>query len=552
MDCSLRIVSILTHARGRIGLPRRAALLPALFAFVVMLGVLSPSEAYGDDKPLERLGSVSFPISCASGSQAPFERGVALLHSFWHDEAEHQFQQIEQQDPECAMAYWGEAMGVHYQLLWLHWSEAAMQRGQALVERAQKAQKASAREREYIAALLDFFETPAGATVDARSLRYSNAMEQLHSAYPDDREATAFYALSLLESASGSDLTLTNQRKALAILDREFKKAPDHPGLAHYIIHAADTPELAPLGLAAARKYAAIAPSSPHALHMPGHIFARLGLWQEDIQSNLASLAAARAPSPVHIGAENQVHAMEFLQYAYLQMGEDQKASELVKQVSSIRQADVDPALVDYMNYARTHFPAIQHLEQHDWKAALEDKPPADAQPVNVATTYWAHAVAAGHLHDAAGAQQAASAYRAQLEAERAMHPTRVSGMKPYLDEADAWAAFAAGDEAAALQMMRAVADRQDKFGKKEVDLPAREMAADMLLLAKRPAEALVEYKRALASDPNRLNELAGALRAAETSGDHAEAEQYKQQLLKNCVAQSKRCAIAADATREY
>jgi tetratricopeptide (TPR) repeat protein len=306
--------------------------------------------------------------------------------------------------------------------------------------------------------------------------------------------------------------------------------------VAHYLIHAADNPQLAELGLPAARRYAEIAPASPHALHMPSHIFARLGLWQEDIGSNLASVAAARQPSAMHVGAEHQVHAMDFLEYAYLQIGDDAKAKAIVDQLDSIRGEDVDPGLDGYLNKMLAHFPAMYALETHDWKAAEALPVRADAQPYYQAATYWARAVGAGHLRDAAGAKEAVEHYDASVEATRkTKNAFRSEYMTSDGDQARAWLLFAEGKNDEAVSLLRSVADKQDAQGKGEVELPAREMLGDMLVEMGRTHEALQEYEKSLKTDPNRFNGLYGAAHAAELSGEHSVATRYFAQLLENC-----------------
>src|SRR4051812_36682297 len=237
----------------------------------------------------EKLGTVHFRISC-KGQQAAFERGVALLHTFWYDQAAAQFKDIATRDPECAIAYWGEAMSIFHQI-WDRPKDATLKKGLAMLQQGQKAGAKTQRERDYIDALAVFYRESGYADYQARVDAYSQAMAKLYEKYPQDHEAGAFYALSLLASAPPHDTTFANDKKAIAILDVLFEQEPDHPGIPHYIIHSSDSPQLASLGLNAARKYAKIAPSAPHAVHMPSHIFARLGLWQEDIQSNLGSIA---------------------------------------------------------------------------------------------------------------------------------------------------------------------------------------------------------------------------------------------------------------------
>ena len=497
----------------------------------------------------EKVGTVSFAISCAASSRAPFERGIALLHSFRYDDAEKQFVEIAADDPGCAMAYWGEALCL-YRQLWFVPTNAELGKAWELMQKARAAKESSPRERAYIEALALFYEEGTTVPHEKRATAFSNAMEGVYRSYPDDTEAAVFYALSLLSSSAQSDLQLAPERHAVAILSVIFEKYPDHPGIAHYLIHACDNPQMAELGLPAARKYAAIAPGSPHALHMPGHIFARLGLWQEDVDSNLASEAAAAKLVPVHSGAEHRLHAMDFLEYAYLQMGDVAAARAIVAKAAGVPEADMDPGFGDYLGYMHAHFPALFALEMHDWIAGAALAPPADAEPQSRAVTYWAQAVGAGHLHDAGAARNAAAQYDAMVElVQRGEQPGVAKTMTTNRDEARAWAEFADGKVDAAIALLRPIADRQEKVGKGEVELPAREMLADMLLDRRRAAEALAEYERTLRSDPNRFNDLYGAARAAQSIGNTAKACEYYAQLLKICGASandSERAELAA------
>jgi tetratricopeptide (TPR) repeat protein len=486
----------------------------------------------------EKLGTVSFPTSCASTVQKPFERGVALLHSFWYDEAYKQFQQVADQDPQCAIAYWGAAMSLFHQL-WARPEQSDLKEGWDLVRKAQTTGAKTQRERDYIDALAVFYRDYDKLDHEQRCMAYSKAMEKVYQRYSNDHEASVFYALSLLTWAPDAHTALDNAKKAIAILNQLFAIDPDDPGVAHYLIHAADDPRLAQLGLPAALRYAQIAPASPHALHMPSHIFARLGLWQEDIQSNLATIAASQQPSAIHFGAEHRVHSMDFLEYAYLQIGEDDKAKAMANGLGEIREQDMDKGLDGYLNQMRAHFPAMYALERHQWKEAMALQPPSGAEPENQQITYWARAVGAGHLRDAVAAQDAVDQFDAMLAATRkGKHPYRADRMSTNQDEAHAWLAFAQGRNDDALKLLRTVADKQDGEGKGEVELPAREMLADMLLEMGRPAEALAEYEKSLKTDPNRFNGLAGAAMAAEMAHQPEKASIYYAQLLKNCDGQ--------------
>ena len=505
--------------------------------------LISPLTMPADDAhqhydPAAKLGAVSFPVpSCSADVQKPFERGVALLHSFWYDEAEKQFKAVAAQDPRCAMAYWGESMSLYHQL-WNRPDNATVQEGWELIEKAQTIGAKTPRERGYIEAVAAFYRNDHGKwDYEKHTAAYSHAMARVYEGNRQDHEAAAFYALSLLGSEPDNDTSFVNRKKAIAILNTLFQEDPNHPGVAHYLIHACDNPQFAPSGLAAARRYAQIAPASPHALHMPSHIFARLGLWQEDIDSNLASIAATQHnDTGMHMGAEHQVHAMDFLEYAYLQVGEDAKAQAVVDQLAGIKPEDVDPSLTGYLNRMRAHFPAMYALETKNWKDAVASQPPSGAEPYNQAITYWAQAVGAGHLRDVAAARRAVDQYNAMIEATRKSDkPYAVDGMSTNRDEATAWLAFAEGQNEEAIGLLKSVADKQDAIGKGEVELPAREMLGDMLLQLDRPAEALAQYEKSMKIDPNRFNALAGAAQAADQAHEPTKAASYYATLLKNC-----------------
>jgi tetratricopeptide (TPR) repeat protein len=385
--------------------------------------------------------------------------------------------------------------------------------------------KITPREQAYIDALSAFFD-PAKTSFEQRANAYEAKMNALHTMFPDDVEGAAFDALSMLASVPPGDTSLTHEHQALAILVPLFASHPDHPGLAHYIIHTCDTPALAPDGLAAAREYAKIAPSSSHALHMPGHIFARLGMWQEDIDSNLASVKASeKAQAAGEPGAAHQMHADEFLIYAYLQVGEDEKARLLTSRMAGIGQQmaampgmddmkDVGPFFANELN-------AVYAVEMHDWRAAAALQPAAGSPPTQSFDTYWGQGIAAGHLHDAKLAASALAGLDRDGDAMKksayAAYFVNSFGIKR--DELLAWQAFAEDHPEAAVTAMRRAADQQDKLGQDEVDIPGREMLADLLLLEHKPAEALAEYRVALKLSPNRLNGLLSAGNAAEQAG---------------------------------
>jgi tetratricopeptide (TPR) repeat protein len=499
-----------------------------------MPGMEHPDHHHGPDAS-EKLGHVSFPTSCAVRSQNPMERGVALLHSFGYTEAQMQFQAIVQDDPACAMAHWGIAM-TQFQELWGHPDVAALKLGAAEIARARTLAAApgasTARERAYIDALSAFF-APAEAPYQQRADAYEAKMNALHRAFPDDVEAAAFDALSMLASVAPNDASLTHEHQALAILVPLYASHPGHPGLAHYIIHTCDTPALAPEGLGAAREYAKIAPSSPHALHMPGHIFARLGMWPEDIDSNLASVAASeKAEAAGEPGSAHQMHADEFLIYAYLQVGEDAKARDLTYRMRAVGEhMSAMPGMDDMKDDGRAfdnELRVIYAAEMHDWQALSEEAPAPGSKPYESLFTYWGQGIAAGHLHNRKLASAALAAF------DRDFGTLKDSPLSEFTDalevkreEVAAWKAFADDQPAAALAAMRKAADRQDKLGQMEVDIPAREMLGDLLLLQRSPEKALVEYRIALKLSPNRLNGLLSAGEAAEQAKQPAEAQSF-------------------------
>ncbi|MBV8495558.1 MAG: hypothetical protein JO361_02115 [Gammaproteobacteria bacterium] len=489
----------------------------------------------------ERLGTVSFAVSCAPAVQASFDRGVALLHDFWYEEARPQFARILKSDPGCAMAHWGLAMSEFHQI-WDRPDEGTMARAWREMDAARKQHAGSARERAYIDALAGFFRPGAGG-YQTRIDAYSAAMGRLYAAHPEDVDAGAFYALALLAAEKPADTSLQQEHKAMAVLTPLWAKHPDHPGLVHYIIHACDNPPLAAEGLVAARAYGKVAPSAPHAVHMPGHIFSRLGLWQEDIAANTGSVQASQAAEARHeSGWMDQFHSDDFLVYAYLQSGQEDKARSVVAAADaaiSHYAAMPDMTPDHYMSgmfpYYRVKLPMFVDLETRDWTRTLELKAipgaPADTQR----QVYWGRAIAAGHLHRAAEARQDLAAYDSlTVEMRKGPHAYYAEsvGAKIARGELLAWTAFADGKVPEALAHMRESADLQDRVGQGEVDIPAREMLGDMLLEANQPQAALVEYRKALELSPNRFNGLYNAGRAAEAAGDAAAARGYFATLL--------------------
>jgi tetratricopeptide (TPR) repeat protein len=483
----------------------------------------------------EQLGTVSFPTSCAPAVQSQFERGVALLYSFEYEVADAQFQEVATKNPRCAMAYWGQAMTLYHQL-WSRPTKADLAQGAQLLAKAYSLHPPTARERDYIQALSVFYSHTDTLSHTQRADAYCKAMQGVYERNPNDHEAAIFYALSLLASGPDQDPNLTNAKAAVAILNKLYDEQPNHPGIAHYIIHSCDNPAMASLALPAARKYASIAPSSPHAVHMPSHIFARLGLWQDDINSNLAAIRVADGMAAHHHVMHHKVHSMDFLEYAYMQIGDDASAKAIIEQIAAIRPDQMDPEFQNYLQVRQAEGPAKYALERRQWKEALALQPTAGAPPDVQLVTYWGRAVGAGHLHDAPAAQDALKHYDELLEATRkGPRAYIVDGLKNEHQLVQAWAAYAAGNSDDALRLLRAVADNQDKVGKGETELPAREMLADMLLDLQRPQEALTEYEISLRTDPNRFNGLYGAAQAATQLQRKDKASTYYTQLLKNC-----------------
>ena len=513
-----------------------------LFSFLCTLTALADDEDknhhHHEDLTETQLGTVQFPISCAASVQKPFARGVALLHSFWYEEAEKEFLEIAKDDPQCAMAHWGIAMSIWHQL-WNEPDAKVIARGLDEVQAAQKfTQTAAPREKAYIAAMAAFYSDSGKSDHDARAKAYSDAMKQVYKSYPEDHEAAAFYALSLLASEPHHDETFANRIAAAAVLEPLFAIEPDHPGVAHYLIHAYDKPQLAQRGIPAARRYAQVAPAAPHALHMPSHIFARVGLWQDDINSNLASVAATRKTAAMHMGGEgHQFHAMDFLFYAYLQSGRESAAKTLMDEVKAMPEMHdmygigFDPHLT-----TEAHFAALYPLEMRDWAAAAALAPVPVSGTAEDSAGYWAKAIGAAHLHHP-------EEVRKDITAIEAIHQKFVSDKKKDfaeatendLKQAQAWLAFAEGKYDDAVKILRPIADKEDALGDEPQGIPTREMIADILLEAKRPQQSLAEYQTDLKFNPNRFNALSGAARAAEAAGQQSEANEYYAMLLKTC-----------------
>lgn len=504
-----------------------------------------------------QLGEVNFETSCAPQVKPTMDRAVALLHSFQYQQAESAFGDAARQDSHCAMAYWGKAMSLYHQL-WDFPDADTLAKGCADVEQAQKLSAKTPTERDYIAAAAAFYQDKAGLSHKARTAAYAQAMEAVYKDSPQDPNAAGFYALALINLADYED-ELANRKQAIAILQPMFKLHPDNPGLAHYLIHATDTPALAPLGLEAARRYAKIAPDSSHALHMPSHIFTRLGLWQESIDSNIAAAEAARKATLSHeADADYQLHAMDFLNYAYLQSGQEAKARQVLVDVKTVPGATAGE-IADHQGW----FAARIALELHRWKqsAAL---PLPNVKLSSQDSTYFVRAIGAARSGDPQAARAALTKLKDAIEAQRSeakeMGYSAESGPSTEQQEAEAWIDFAAGKRDEALKTLRDAAEREDGAGGGvlgppaapvgSLTMPAREMLGDMLLEAKRPKEALEAYKIALKESPNRFDGLWGAAQAAKAAGDKTAASRYYSKLLAICGADADRPEVRQ--AREY
>jgi len=486
----------------------------------------------------ERLGTVKFAVSCAAGTQAYFDRGVALLHDFWYEESGAQFSRIVRSDPTCAMAHWGVALSAYHQI-WDRPDAETMAAGWKEMQAAEALPVKTEREKDYLAALAEFYK-PGKEEYPARVAAYSDAMGKLYAKYPEDVDAGAFYALSLLAAKRPDDDTQAQDRKAMVVLKPLFAKYPDNPGVVHYIIHACDNPAMAAEGLAAADHYGEIAQSGPHAFHMPGHIYSRLGLWDKDAASQVGSIEASKAAEKRgESGVMDEPHSYDFLIYADLQSGKDVKAKKALE--ASGAPLDTIAGMKGYMAEMvpmyRVKLPGFYAVEMHDWRAASGIEPVAGSTPAVAAGAYWFRVIGDGHLKNAEGARADLAKYDALIdEVKKSKDAYEVEGIGAALnrDEMLAWVAYAEGEQVEALKSMRAAADIQDKVGQGEVDIPAREMLADMLLDFGRPKEALVEYKVSLRLSPNRLNGLFNAGRAAEAAGEKGRAREYYAALLKS------------------
>ena len=483
-----------------------------------------------------QLGSVKFEISCDDKLKKEFNLAMELLHSFEYEEAEKQFAKIIEADPQCAMAYWGVAMS-NYHPLWTPPTAAELKKGKQVLDLARSIPNIPERESAYIRAIAMIYDDADKSDLHTRSVQFMEAMDSMYRKYPDDKEAAILFALSLDAAADPADKSYANQKKAGEILNAVYPGEPNHPGIIHYIIHTYDYPGLAELALPAARKYAMVAPASSHALHMPSHIFTRLGLWDESVRSNLASTAAATCyaeNTSIKGHWDEELHGLDYLEYAYLQKADDSLAKKVRDYLSTIE--TVYP--MDFkVAYAFAAIPARYTLERKDWSGAadLAVRPqyfPWNSYPWQEAIIHFARLLGMVHLNRMDSATM-------QLVILKKLRDTLMLQMDKYkvnqvniqIQTAEAWMLFYAGKKQQALAQMQMAADKEDATEKHPVTpgevIPARELLGDMLLLMGRNSEALTAYQANLKIRPNRFNALYGAGRAAEKSGNREEARKY-------------------------
>jgi hypothetical protein len=526
------------HRMWKGGLNTLSCLLVTVATLAAAPGAKAQDEAHHHG--VGRLGRVSFPVSCTAEAGRRFEDAMAGLHSFWFEDGARAFSTVLEADPSCAMAHWGLALNAWGNPFAGGPSANRLMEGAKHAERASAKPARTARERGFIAATTALYRDTAGASNALRLQAYADTMARLYRDYSGDTEVAIYYALAQIATAPRTDTTFAQQKRALAILDPLFARHPDHPGLAHYVIHSADSPRLAPLGLAAARRYADIAPAAPHAQHMPSHIFVRLGLWEETAAANWksynSSVAHAKATGPWTTTGEG-LHALDYAVYGYLQLGQDSAARATVAVAQAAKSSPAINVLIG--QYNRTAMAARIPLEQGDWVAAATfPTPDPETMGVTAALSRFTRAIGAAR----SGRVSAARAEVAKLDtiamdlaARQDIYWARVVGIKR--DAATAWVQFATGDTTGGLATARAAAETEEVTDKHPVTpaelLPARELLGDMLLAAGRYSEAREAYQATLLRERGRARSLFGAARAAELAGNHAAAKAGYRQFLK-------------------
>lgn len=488
-----------------------------------------------------KFGEVDFETSCGPNTKEDFNLALKLLHSFEYDEAEKVFAKVIDINPGCAMAYWGAAMA-NFHPLWAPPTEPELKKGLKAIHVAQSIKGKTKKEAAYINALAAFYQNWEQVPHQARCQAFEKAMASLHTSFPADKEAAIFYALALTAAAEPADKQFVKQKKAGRLLNTLYPDEPNHPGIIHYIIHTYDYPELAALALPAARKYASVAPASAHAQHMPSHIFTRLGLWEECIQSNKASIAAAQCYAET-VGMkghwDEELHGLDYLVYAYLQRGENTLAKQQWDYLKGMKEVTPQNFKVAY---AYAAIPARYVLENKRWREAATL--PVTRAGFSWEEYPWQKAIIhftrlLGLVHT--GNQVSATAELTELKQLRSKLLSQKDAYKANQVEiqivaSEAWLCWGAGRNSEALVLMKKAAELEDKTEKHPVTpsevLPARELLGDMLLQMNQPQQALAAYEANLQKHPNRFNGIYGAGQAAEKSGNLAKAEQYYQQLL--------------------
>ena len=508
----------------------------ALAATTMTTAALAHSDDLGRAKTIEELGRVQFQTSCTPEAQAQFERALAMLHSFWFPETIKAFSAVAETDPSCAIAYWGVAISQRPNPLVGPFDAAALKRGLEAVQKGNSIGAKTERERDWLAAIEEFYKDYDSVDQVTRAKNYEKAMEALAKKYPDDVEARIFYALALNETFDHK--STDNLLKAIEILEPIDKQYPDHPGVTHYLIHSYDFPILADRGVAAADKYAKIAPAAPHALHMPSHIYSMVGMWDASIASNLASIAASNdyaEKSKLDGVLAGVPHAYDFMEYAYLQLGQDAKAKALIADSAAIKKV-VGPVLGGRM--AQAAVPARYMLERQDWRGAAQLQPlglgisPADA------VTHFARAIGAARSGDLGAAQaDAAKLIEIHADLEKANQSYWAGQVEIQALCAQAWIAQSQGKPEDARKFMRAAADLEDA-SEKHVAMenrlyPMRELLGDLLMEQGQAGEALKAYEASMKNSRERLRGFYGAAKAAEASGDKRKATTYFTELLR-------------------
>lgn len=501
---------------------------------------LKRGEAITCGPPDKEFGSVAFETSCG-GQVEEFNLAMALLHSFEYEEAEKVFAKILDKAPECAIAYWGVAMS-NFHPLWAPPSELELKKGAKAIEIAQNILQKSKREASYVAAIASFYNAWDKVDHHTRCMRFEKAMENLYTEYPNDKEAAIFYALALNAAADPADKSFSKQKKAGSILNALYDKQPNHPGIVHYLIHTYDSPELAALALPAARKYASVAPSSAHALHMPSHIFTRLGLWDESIHSNLASVSSAQCyaeAAGMKGHWDEELHGMDYLVYAYLQKGDNHLAKQQWDYLKTIN--EVHPVTSKVL-YAFAAIPARYLLENKRWKEAAN----LQIHPANFPWKDFQWQKAIIHFTRLMGCVHMGNmdSAKAELKELNRIYNRLIQQKDSYkanqvqiqIKASQAWMKFKEGKKDEALRLMNLAADMEDKTAKLPVTpgevIPARELLADLLLQMNKADQALEAYETNLKTNPSRFNGLYGAGLAAEKSGNMKKADAYYRQLI--------------------